>query len=397
MAGVGLAACTRDGRCGAARDLPAEFVRRLIPALSCGIAVFLASCSGSSPSNRTAAGTGVDPTTQGWSDQLAVAAGKSFLDAYMASDGRVQRTDQGGDTVSEGQAYGMLIAAAIDDRHRFDEIWSWTQKNLELSNGLFAFHWQGGHVTSTQPASDADLDTARALLVGACRFGEPSLRAQAVRIGNAILAHETAKAGALEVLLPGPWAKQPGGLAFNPSYVDPTTLTALASATGNPRFTALASSGTKLVDDLAKPLPPDWAMVNSQTGQATPVSAAASTSGPGMFTFDAPRTLVRFAATSSPAAHAAVARAWSVFSATPPQDIVSEHQLSGAPAGSSHNPVTLAAIAGAAKAAGNSAVVLPLLAQAQRFNSEYPTYYGSAWVALGRLMLTTDRLGVCGG
>ena len=32
-----------------------------------------------------------------------------FLDEYVEPDGRVVRRDEGGDVVSEGQAYGMLI------------------------------------------------------------------------------------------------------------------------------------------------------------------------------------------------------------------------------------------------------------------------------------------------
>ena len=368
-------------------------MRRASLILACALGLFLASCGGSSHAGRVS----VDPVTHGTPDHLATAAARSFLDAYVLPGGRVQRTDQGGDTVSEGQAYGMLAAAAIGDRARFDQIWSWTQKNLEQGNGLFAFHWQGGHVTDTQAASDADLDTARALLVAACRFQQPGLRAQAIRVGHAILAHETATAGPVQVLLPGPWANKPGNLPFNPSYVDPTTLAALAAASGDGRFTALASGSVQLVNELTRPLPPDWAIVNRGTGQATPVAAAEATSGPGMFTFDAPRTLARLGAAQNPSARAAVARAWSVFAQTKPQDIVTEHQLSGAPAGGDHSPVTLAGVAGAAKAAGDDAAVLPLLAEAQQLNQQHPTYYGSAWVALGRLMLTTNRLAVCSG
>lgn len=328
-------------------------------------------------------------------DALAVRAARRFLDTYLTSGGRIQRTDQGGDTVSEGQAYGMLVAAAIGDRSRFERIWSWTRRHLEQSSGLFAFHWQGGRVLDPHPSADADLDTARALLVGACRFGQRSLRTQALRIGEAVLAHESAKVGGIEVLLPGPWAARESSLSFNPSYVDPATLRALAAASGNARFSALATGGVQLVAQLTRPLPPDWATVNRQTGQARPVSGAGATGGAGMFTYDAPRTLVRLAEAPSSPARAALARAWSVFAQTRPQDIVTEHQLSGAPAGSSHNPVTLVAVAGAARAAGHSGDVLPLLAEAERRNEQQPTYYGAAWLALGRLLLTTNRLAVC--
>ncbi|HZE07079.1 MAG TPA: glycosyl hydrolase family 8, partial [Solirubrobacteraceae bacterium] len=329
--------------------------------LACALSLCVASCGGGSSSSSSGG-----PPPHASQDQLATYAAHAFLSTYANSDGRVQRTDQGGDTVSEGQAYGMLAAVAVGDRHRFDQIWSWTQHNLQLRNGLFAFHWAGGHVVDPQPASDADLDTARALLVASCRFHEPDLRQAAVRVGKAILAHETAKAGSLQVLMAGPWANKGGYLVFDPSYVDPTTLQDLAKVTGDSRFSAVDAGSTQLVNDLTRPLPPDWAIVNTHTGQPTPVSGASSTSGPGMFTFDAPRTLVRFALDPNPAGRAAAARAWSVFSKTAPQDIVTQHQLSGAAAGSTHSPVTLVAVAGAAKAAGDTSAVPGLLNEAQR-------------------------------
>jgi len=65
----------------------------------------------------------------------AVSAAKRFLNRYVAPDGRVVRLDQGGDTVGEGQAYGMLLAAAIGDPKRFDSIWTWTENNLMRPDG----------------------------------------------------------------------------------------------------------------------------------------------------------------------------------------------------------------------------------------------------------------------
>jgi endo-1,4-beta-D-glucanase Y len=330
------------------------------------------------------------------SDKLATSAAYAFLDAYTTDGGRIQRTDQGGDTVGEGQAYGMLTAVGVGDQKRFDQIWSWTKQHMIQSNGLLAFHWVGGRVVDPQPAADADLDAARALLVASCRFQRPDLRQAAIRIGRAVLTSETGKAGSLLVLLAGAWAKRGSSLVFNPSYVDPTTLDALASATGDSRFRALSADSTELVDRLTRPLPPDWATVNATTGQVTPVSGPDGTGGPGMFTYDAPRTLVRMGVGPDFRGRAAAARAWTVFSKTAPQDIVAEHQLSGAPAGGTHSPITLVAAAGGAKAAGDTGAVSKLLAIAQDLNAQRPTYYGSAWVALGRLLLTTNRLTPCG-
>jgi endo-1,4-beta-D-glucanase Y len=369
--------------------------------LASALAISLASCGSSQRQTTTVtaatrpSGPGAPPNAS--PTKLATDAAYSFLDSYTTDGGRIQRTDQGGDTVGEGQAYGMLAAAAVGDQQRFDRIWAWTKSNMLRSNGLLAFHWVGGRVVDPHPAADADLDAARALLLAGCRFRRPDLRAAGVRIGDSVLAQETARAGPLDVLIAGPWANMGSHLVFNPSYVDPTTLDALAGATGNPRFRAVATGSTQLVNELTRPLPPDWSMVDSATGQVTPVSAASSTSGPGMFTYDAPRTLVRFAVDPGSAGQAAVARAWGVFRYTQPQDIVTEHQLSGAAVGTSHDAVTLVGAAGAAKAAGDGAAVPALLAEAQQLNAQHPTYYGSAWVALGRLMLTTNLLQPCSG
>jgi endoglucanase len=351
--------------------------------LVCVLGLVVAACGGS----KSASGSSTDtPATD---------AASAFLKTYTTDDGRIQRIDQGGDTVGEGQAYGMLAAAALGDEQRFDQIWSWTQQHMTDSDGLLAFHWVDGRVVDPTPAADADLDAARALLVASCRFGRSDLRSAAMRIGRAVLAHETATAGSTEVLLAGPWADKGSYLVVDPSYVDPTTLLALASATGDSRFSALAADGSRLVEDLMMPLPPDWAIVDTATAQATPVSGPTATTGPGMFTYDAPRALVRLAENPDWAAKSAEARAWSVFRDTKPRDIVTVHQLSGTAVGDVHHPVTLVAAAAAAKASGDTRAMTTLLDVAQQLNDQAPTYYGSAWVALGRLFLTTDRLQPC--
>jgi endoglucanase len=35
------------------------------------------------------------------------------------------------------------------------------------------------------------------------------------------------------------------------------------------------------------------------------------------------------------------------------------------------------------------------LTHASQIDAKFPTYYGAAWVALGRVLLTLDRLGHC--
>ncbi|MBV8429650.1 MAG: hypothetical protein JO244_00690, partial [Solirubrobacterales bacterium] len=71
--------------------------------------LFLSSCGGSG--SETIRGSTSSFHAQ--YEQRAVPAAQHFLDRYVLPDGRVERIDQGGDTVGEGQAYGMLLAAGI--------------------------------------------------------------------------------------------------------------------------------------------------------------------------------------------------------------------------------------------------------------------------------------------
>ena len=79
-----------------------------------------ASAAATAPASTDTSG----PASPGGSAARIAAA--QFIDRYVTSDGRVIRHDQGGDIVSEGQAYGMLIAEIADRPELVRTIWSWT-------------------------------------------------------------------------------------------------------------------------------------------------------------------------------------------------------------------------------------------------------------------------------
>ena len=129
----------------------------------------------------------------------------------------------------------MLIAAAIGDRQRFDPIWNWTKANLRRPDGLISFLWRDGHVVDPQPASDADLDATRALLVAACRFNRPELRREALELGDAILRpsrdrHLPGRAGAGGRSVGD---RTPTGHVRTPATSRPPRFAALGAATGD--------------------------------------------------------------------------------------------------------------------------------------------------------------------
>ena len=354
------------------------------------VAIFLAACGGSSSSGGTTSGAAAASP-----EDRAVVAAHHFLQRYVTRDGRVSRLDQGGDTVGEGQAYGMLLAAAVGNQKGFDLIWSWTKANLRRPDGLISFLWRDGHVVDPQAASDADVDASRALLVAACRFHHPAYRAEAIALANAIVRVEvgSARFQGRPVLTAGPWAITPPPITIDPSYFAPASFLALRAATKDPSWSGLAESSRAITSKLMPApgrLPPDWAHLVGDT--PVPIGNPGDPQSPPGFGFDAVRTLVRFAEDPNPEGRKIAARGWPAFEGADPTKLPVEHNLNGKPSGNTLHPVALVAAAGAADAAGHPAARDGLLDEAESLDRRSPTYYGAAWVALGRLFLTTNLL-----
>lgn len=317
----------------------------------------------------------------------------------MQPDGRVVRLDQGRDTVSEGQAYGMLLAEALGEYGVFDRIWMWTRDHLQLSGGLFAFHANpAGHVISPEPASDADLLIAWALL----RYRGPRAAAWHLdghQVADAILAHEVVSGpGGTLVLTAGPWAAGPPA-TLDPSYWSLPAFDGLAQLTGNSQWGRLAAGAVSLTRALTQDgrlLPPDWAVLTSSGTDATVRAEPAPNYDAPYVQYgpDAERAVVWFAASCDPRARALAARWWRLLRA---------HRRARAfalsPGGAVLNPVKgplpLVASASAAKAAGHGAAAQRLLRQAVAQQRNSPTYYGGAWAALGFTLLDSSALAAC--
>jgi cellulose synthase (UDP-forming) len=339
--------------------------------------------------------------------QKAHDATEAFFGRYVQPDGRVIRTDQGGDTVSEGQAYAMLLAVALDDKSRFDQVWHWTKDNLQQSDGLLAYHWSNGRVDSNEPATDADLDAARALVLAGKRFQSGDYTSAGVRIGDAVLQDETSQVSGLPVLAAGPWARSSTPIV-NPSYFSPRAYADLASAHQDSRWDDLAGTSRSIETALAgSGLPPDWGRVDAlvpsngqASAQAQPIAAPSgaaaspsSSSGPTSG-LDAVRLAVRSAESCVPADRRIAAHLWPLYRRHPG---IATYALDGMPVGRQTHAASFVAAAAAAKAAGDDGAAEQLLDRAEQADASQPTYYGAAWVALGRVMLTSSALGSCPG
>ena len=317
-------------------------------------------------------------------------AAARFLDRYVEHDGRVVRHDQGGDTVSEGQAYAMLIAAGTGDERRFDRVWEWTRKRLRRSDGLLAWRWADGRVAGQQPAADADLDAARALLVAARRFDRADLRRDGLALGRAIAAHEVLPRGDGPVLVAGPWARGPR--MINPSYLSPRAFSELDRAGRSPVWGQLERSSLRLLGGLTRRSPhlaPDWARL--QGGGAAP-SGPPGEPGEPVHGFDAVRVPLRLAESCDRGARRLAARAWPALRG---DRVAAVRGLDGSPRADHEHPASLAGAAAAARAAGDDEASAELLDRAAELDRERPSYYGAALTALARVSLDTDGLGSC--
>lgn len=332
-----------------------------------------------------------------WQADQAFEAALYFLNHYELPSGRVVRWDQGADTVSEGEAYAMLLSVAAGDRTRFDEAWGWARAHLLEPDGLLAWHWAHGQVLSTEPAADADVDAAYALELAATRFHEPSDLPAATAMASAIDADETVTTPDGRVLVAGPWAVGPPAFA-NPSYASPSELAALGQLPGEASaYTPLAAGSRTLVAQVldAHQLPPDWVQLTN----GTPADVSPQGSGADRYGFDAVRLPIRWAASCTASDRKTAASLWPVLGPAaergrPTVDLSLRHRREQSD-GAVSSPVGLVAAAASGWAAGDRSEALDLLAHAEALNRARPTYYSSAWVALGRVFLETARLGTC--
>lgn len=134
------------------------------------------------------------------------------------------RWDGGATSVSEGIAYGMIIAAYMGDKELLDDLWAFYEK-AKNSNGVMG--WQGNCSGATQSggATDAEVDAAMALIVAEYQW--PNINTpydyevEANELITAIYDHEVQSDGSTGAnqLLPGDTWGTAGDNCRNPGYI----------------------------------------------------------------------------------------------------------------------------------------------------------------------------------
>jgi endo-1,4-beta-D-glucanase Y len=196
---------------------------------------------------------------------------------FIAPDGRVVDNANQGISHSEGQGYGLLLAALAGDAGRFEALWRWTaQKLMVRKDGLAAWKWdpRTGAIADLNNATDGDILIAWALSEGAGRFGRADYRAAAERIARAVgaLAVRSGKQGLL--LMPGSRGfdagEQPDGPVVNLSYWVFPAFPALKVLAPDTDWDGLGRNGMALLEASRfgpYGLPTEWESVAGDTPQ----------------------------------------------------------------------------------------------------------------------------------
>lgn len=195
-----------------------------------------------------------------------------FKESYISADGRVIDDANGGISHSEGQGYGMLLAAEHRDLSTFSILWKWTRENLAVrEDGLFAWKWDPSHpdnpITDSNNATDGDILIAWALQRAGEMWRNDRHTAEARKIARIIRREMVVDSPRGPLLLPGGKGfRRSEGVIVNPSYwVFPAFLD-LRRIDPSHVWNDLYLSGIRLVRDGRFgewDLPPDWLLVKT--------------------------------------------------------------------------------------------------------------------------------------
>ncbi|MGB6016946.1 MAG: glycosyl hydrolase family 8, partial [Nodosilinea sp.] len=215
-------------------------------------------------------------------NDLLIESWQAYRSRFIQDDGRVIDREDGDRTVSEGQAYAMLRAVAINDPATFDRTYSWAKGNLARLDQegkpidlLWAWKWgqrpdNSWGTLDANFATDADVDAATALILAAQRWSCPKYLDEARALLADIWTHGTVELpDGTRQLIPGPadaFRLEPSQIILNPSYFAPASFRLFAEADPDHDWNSLIDSGYTMLDDLSKVsatgLPPDWIAYN---------------------------------------------------------------------------------------------------------------------------------------
>jgi endoglucanase len=195
---------------------------------------------------------------------------QAYKTRFVTDQGRVVDTANNFISHSEGQGYGMLLAAAANDRPTFERIWGWTRANLMVrDDALVAWRWEPRKrpaVADVNNASDGDILIAWALTEAAELWSDDAYRTAARRIAveaaRKLVLFKTRMGAILLPAVAGFHADdRPDGPVVNLSYYVFPAFARLPLVAPEVDWAGLTQTGLDLLDATrgeASALPPDW-------------------------------------------------------------------------------------------------------------------------------------------
>ena len=216
-----------------------------------------------------------------------------FRSRFVDPVGRLVDTGNKGISHSEGQGWGLIFAAAFDDRETFDRVLAWTRRVLKRRNdNLHAWRYRP---TATPPvddpnnATDGDLYIAHGLLLAHARWRHEPYQQLAVAIGRDLLRHTVRRPHGRPVMLPGVAGfESAAGLVLNPSYFTLPIFAALDRVMPGEGWPQISREALELMRRArfgAWGLTPDWVLMPPAASAPLRLPSA----WPPRFSFDAVR------------------------------------------------------------------------------------------------------------
>lgn len=208
-------------------------------------------------------------------------------------------------TTSEGQSYAMLRAVILNDKDIFTNVWKWTKDHMQhrVQDNLLSWLWlndeNGGKLGDSEAASDADQDVALALIMAYKKWGDDEFLRDAQLLINDIWESEVVEVNGHYYLMSGPGSEREEGYLVNPSYLSPAWYRVFAQYDKSHEWEKLADDTYYFLNNLNKQndavLPPDWVMVEKETGKILSPAKYVSDINASWYGFNAFRTNWRIA------------------------------------------------------------------------------------------------------
>jgi len=223
-----------------------------------GIPTYTQTAGATKPFPQDAAfGTCTKPT--GASGKHLIQAYLNWKSTFVVADGsnqRVRRPEDSNDSVSEGIAYGMLIAVAFNDKPLFDGLWGYWKSHCAVGSGAGCLMtWRIGGQGGSGSALDADEDAAFALIQAGKQWGG-SYASDAGSLIGTIWANEIESG----TLVPKPGNSFGGNSVTNPSYFAPAFYRAFAAVNSGNNWNGVATKAYQLLNAIegSNGLVPAW-------------------------------------------------------------------------------------------------------------------------------------------